>query len=113
MESRRQLQVGELIKRNFSMVLFQEDIEAIVRTANDYEMTTAAHAHGAEGMKRAVLAGITSIEHGTKMTEEVMDLMVERGTYYVPTISAGETVMKLAQKPGYFPAIIIPKAMMN
>ena len=89
----------------------QEEVNAIVKIANDYGMITAAHAHGAEGMKRAVLAGITSIEHGTKMTEEVMDLMIERGTYYVPTISAGKTVMENAKKPGYFPAIIVPKAL--
>ena len=62
-------------------------------------------------MKRAVLAGITSIEHGTKMTTEVMDLMKEHGTYYVPTISAGMAVYENAQKPGYFPAVIVPKAL--
>ncbi|MEL6676061.1 MAG: amidohydrolase family protein, partial [Bacteroidota bacterium] len=89
----------------------QEEVNAIVTIANDYGMTSAAHAHGAEGMKRAVLAGITSIEHGTKMSEEVMDLMKERGTYYVPTISAGKAVEANAKKPGYYPAIIVPKAL--
>lgn len=88
----------------------QEELEAIVRTARDYGFHTAAHAHGAEGMKRAVLAGITTIEHGTFMTEEVMDLMKERGTYYVPTISAGKFVAEKAEQEGYFPAIIVPKA---
>src|SRR5258708_23292559 len=67
----------------------QEELNAIVETAKDYGMITAAHAHGAEGMKRAVLAGITTIEHGTLMTEEVMDLMKQKGTYHVPTIIAG------------------------
>ena len=52
-----------------------EELKAIISTAKDYGMHVAAHAHGAEGMKRAVLAGVTTIEHGTKMTEEVMDLM--------------------------------------
>ncbi|WP_020531699.1 metal-dependent hydrolase family protein [Flexithrix dorotheae] len=89
----------------------EEEIRAIVETANDYGMITAAHAHGAEGMKRAVLAGITSIEHGTKMTEEVMDLMIEHGTYYVPTITAGKSVEELAKIPGYYPDIIVPKAL--
>lgn len=89
----------------------EEEVAAIVATAKDYGMITAAHAHGAEGMKRAVKAGITTIEHGTLMTEEVMDLMIEMGTYLVPTISAGETVMKLAKQPGYFPAVIVPKAL--
>jgi imidazolonepropionase-like amidohydrolase len=88
----------------------QEELNAIIETAADYDMTTAAHAHGAEGMKRAVIAGITSIEHGTMMTEEVMDLMIEHGTVYVPTITAGIAVAEFATVPGYFPAMIVPKA---
>lgn len=88
-----------------------EELEAIISTANDYGMTTAAHAHGAEGMKRAVMAGITSIEHGTMMTPEIMTLMKEKGTYYVPTISAGQFVAEKAKIKGYFPAIIVPKAL--
>ncbi|MEM7374816.1 MAG: amidohydrolase family protein [Bacteroidota bacterium] len=89
----------------------QEEVDAIVEIANDYGMITAAHAHGAEGMKRAVLAGITTIEHGTLMTEEIMELMKEKGTYFVPTITAGIEVAENAKKPGYFPAIIVPKAL--
>jgi imidazolonepropionase-like amidohydrolase len=88
-----------------------EEVEAIVDAANDYGYVTAAHAHGAEGMKRAVLGGIHSIEHGTKMTEEIMDLMIERGTYYVPTISAGKFVARKAKEPGFYPSIIVPKAL--
>jgi imidazolonepropionase-like amidohydrolase len=87
-----------------------DELEGIIEAANDLGMITAAHAHGAEGMKRAVLAGITSIEHGSLMTEEVMDLMVERGTYYVPTLSAGAFTMEKAEIEGYYPEIIIPKA---
>lgn len=87
------------------------EIEAVVNAAKDYGYVTAAHAHGAEGMKRAVLGGIHSIEHGTKMTEEVMDLMIERGTYLVPTISAGKFVAEKAKIPGYYPSIIVPKAL--
>ncbi|MBT8230421.1 MAG: amidohydrolase family protein, partial [Bacteroidia bacterium] len=87
------------------------EVKAVVDAAWDYNFTTAAHAHGAEGMKRAVLGGIHSIEHGTKMTEEVMKLMVERGTYYVPTISAGRFVAEKAKQPGYYPTIIVPKAL--
>lgn len=89
----------------------QSEVDAIVAAARDYGMTTAAHAHGAEGMKRAVLAGITSIEHGTLMTEEVMDLMKEKGTYYVPTISAGKFVAEKAKTKGFYPDIIVPKAL--
>jgi imidazolonepropionase-like amidohydrolase len=88
-----------------------EEVKAVVETANDYNMVTAAHAHGAEGMKRAVLGGIHSIEHGTEMTEEVMKLMKERGTYYVPTVSAGKFVAEKAKIPGFYPAIIVPKAL--
>jgi len=88
-----------------------EELRAIVQTAKDYGMHTAAHAHGAEGMKRAVLAGITTIEHGTKMTEEIMDLMKEKGTYYVPTISAGKFVAEKAAVPGYYHPLVVPKAL--
>ncbi len=89
----------------------QEEVNAIVETANEYGMITAAHAHGVEGMKRAILAGITSIEHGTKMNDEIMELMKSKGTYYVPTISAGKFVAEKAAIKGYYPAIIVPKAL--
>ncbi len=73
-------------------------------------MTVAVHAHGNEGMKRAVLAGVDSIEHGTFMSDEVMQLMKERGTYLVPTISAGVWVAEKSQEEDYFPNIVRPKA---
>jgi imidazolonepropionase-like amidohydrolase len=88
-----------------------EELAAIVETAKDYGFHTAAHAHGAEGMKRAVEAGITTIEHGTKMTEEVMELMIKKGTYYVPTISAGRFVAEKAKEPGYYHPLVVPKAL--
>jgi imidazolonepropionase-like amidohydrolase len=88
-----------------------EELKAIIETAKDYGMHTAAHAHGVEGMKRAVLAGITTIEHGTKMTEEVMDLMIQKGTFYVPTISAGKFVAEQAKVPGYYHPLVTPKAL--
>lgn len=87
------------------------ELEAIIQTAKDYGLHTAAHAHGSEGMKRAVLAGITTIEHGTKMSEEVMDLMIQKGTYYVPTISAGKFVAAKAKEPGYYHPLVVPKAL--
>ena len=86
------------------------ELVAIVTTANDYGLWTAAHAHGKEGMKRAVIAGINSIEHGTYMDQEVMDLMKARGTYYVPTIMAGDWVAEKAKIPNFFPALVKPKA---
>ena len=87
-----------------------EEVRAIVDTAKDYGFTVAAHAHGTEGMKRAVLGGVTSIEHGTLMTDEVMRLMKERGTWYVPTLHAGRFVADKAKEEGYFPPIVRPKA---
>jgi imidazolonepropionase-like amidohydrolase len=87
-----------------------DEVKAIVDTAKDYGYTVAAHAHGTEGMKRAVLGGVTSIEHGTMMTDEVIRLMKERGTWYVPTITAGRFVADKARIDGYFPEIVRPKA---
>lgn len=87
-----------------------QELEAVIQTANDYGMHVAAHSHGAEGMKRAVLAGVTSVEHGTFMNDEIIDLMKDRGTYYVPTISAGRFVAEKAAEEGYFPEVIRPKA---
>ena len=87
-----------------------EELRAIVSTAKDYGMTVAVHAHGAEGMKRAVLAGVDSIEHGTFMTDEIIKLMKERGTYWVPTNMAGDWVAKMSKEPGYFPDVVRPKA---
>jgi imidazolonepropionase-like amidohydrolase len=87
-----------------------EEIQAVVETANDYGYKVAAHAHGKEGMKRAVIGGVTSIEHGTYMDEEVMTLMKKNGTWYVPTISAGRFVADKAKIDGYFPDVVRPKA---
>jgi len=87
-----------------------DEVQAIVETANDYDMHVAAHAHGKEGMLRAVNAGVTTIEHGTYMDEEVMDAMIEKGTYYVPTILAGNFVAEKAEIDGFFPDLVRPKA---
>lgn len=87
-----------------------EELRAVVATAKDYQMTVAVHAHGTEGIKRAVLAGVDSIEHGTYMTDEVIALMKEKGTYWVPTNLAGAWVAEKAKEKGYFPEIVRPKA---
>ena len=87
-----------------------DELEAIVDTAKDYGMTVAVHAHGREGMKRAIEAGVDSIEHGTYMDDEIRDLMKKNGTYYVPTILAGKFVADKAKIDGYFPALVRPKA---
>ena len=89
----------------------EDEIKAVVITAKDYGFRVAAHAHGAEGMKRAIRAGVSSIEHGTFMDDEVIALMKENGTYYVPTITAGKSVADSAKIPGYYPPLVLPKAI--
>lgn len=88
----------------------EEELKAIVATAKDYGYHVAAHAHGDEGMQRAVKAGVKTIEHGTLMSEETMELMKKYDAYLVPTITAGKAVTENAKKPGYFPAVIAKKA---
>ncbi len=87
-----------------------DEVKAIVDTARDYGYRVAAHAHGEEGMYRAVAGGVTSIEHGTYMSDRVMKLMKEKGTWYVPTIYAGRFVAEKAKIDGYFPDVVRPKA---
>jgi imidazolonepropionase-like amidohydrolase len=89
----------------------EEEIRAVVQTARDYGFKVAAHAHGAEGIKRAIRGGVDTIEHGTFMDDEGMRLMKEQGTYYVPTISAGNWVYQMAQDPAFFPPVVRPKAL--
>lgn len=88
-----------------------DEIKAVVETAKDYGMKVACHAHGAEGIKRAILGGVTSIEHGTFMDAEGMELAKKNGTYLVPTIIAGRSVMDSAKVKGYFPPVIARKAL--
>jgi len=87
-----------------------DEVKAVVDTARDYGFRVAAHAHGKEGMKRAILGGVTSIEHGTYMDDEIMRLMKQHGTWYVPTIYAGRFVAEKAKIDGYFPPVVRPKA---
>jgi imidazolonepropionase-like amidohydrolase len=87
-----------------------EEIEAVVAAAHDYGFTVAAHAHGAEGIRRAVVAGVDSIEHGTFMDDADMKLMKQHGTWYVPTIIAGKYVEEKAAIPGYYPPQVAAKA---
>ena len=84
-----------------------DELDAIMAAAKDYDFTVAVHAHGAEGMKRAVTAGVDSVEHGTYMTESIMKLMKKQGTYLVPTISAGKWVADHADN---YAAVVQPKA---
>ena len=102
--------VLSLAKSADAPLLSDAELEAIVSTARDYGFPVATHAHGADGMKRAIRAGVTSIEHGTYMDDEAMALMKKHGTWYVPTISAGQYVVEKAKIDGYFPDIVRPKA---
>ncbi|HCU65534.1 MAG TPA: amidohydrolase [Rheinheimera sp.] len=87
-----------------------DELKAIVDTAKDYGFTVAVHAHGKEGMERAIKAGVHSIEHGTFMDDNTMKLMKQYGTYFVPTISAGKYVAEKAKVPGFFPEMVRLKA---
>lgn len=89
----------------------QEEIEAIVKTGKDRGVKVAAHAHGVEGMQRAIRGGVKTIEHGSYMDEETMALMKENDCYLVPTITAGWSVADSAKIDGFFPDIITPKAL--
>ena len=88
-----------------------EEIKAICETAKDYGFHVAAHAHGDEGMQRAILGGVKTIEHGTLMSAETMELMKKNDVYLVPTISAGKFVSEKAKIPNYYPTVIVSKAL--
>lgn len=88
-----------------------EEIKAITETAKDYGMRVACHAHGAEGIKRAILGGVNSIEHGTFMDDEGMELMKKYNVWYVPTLTAGRSVGDSAKVPGYFVPVVAAKAL--
>jgi imidazolonepropionase-like amidohydrolase len=89
--------------------LTQAELDALVDEAHALRRKTAAHAHGAEGAKRAIRAGIDSIEHGTFMDDEALDMMKARGTYYVPTQMAVQGLRETLEK-GYYPPLIAAKA---
>lgn len=90
--------------------LTQEELNAIVEEAHALRRKTAAHAHGAEGAKRAIRAGIDSIEHGTFLDDQALDMMKQRGTYLVPTLMAPQGVQEKIDKGLYIPPPILAKA---
>lgn len=103
--------VLSIAKNGLNPQFTEEEVRSIVTTARDYGYKVAAHAHGAEGAKRAIRGGVDTIEHGTFLDDEAMKLMKERGTYLVATISAGRFVGERAKQPGYLPEIVVPKAL--
>ena len=90
--------------------LTQAELDALVDEAHALRLKTAAHAHGAEGAKRAIRAGIDSIEHGSFLDEEALDLMKQKGTYYVPTLMAVQGLSEQIQKGVPIPPAIKVKA---
>lgn len=91
--------------------LTEDELRALVTAAKDYGYAVAAHAHGTEAIRRAVLAGVDSIEHGTYMDDADMKLMKQHGTWYVPTIIAGDYVARKAKTPGFYPPQVAAKAL--
>lgn len=90
---------------------FDDEYEAIVGTAHMLGRKTTAHAHGADGMKAAIKAGVDAIEHGTFMDEEVMEAMKARRLFYVPTTLAGLTVAEYARTQDFMPPAIRAKSL--
>ena len=88
-----------------------EEIKEICNTAKDYGMHVAAHAHGDEGMQRAIIGGVKTIEHGTYMSDKTMELMKKHNAFLVPTITAGKEVEEKAKIKGFYPDIVVPKAL--
>lgn len=89
---------------------FQDELESIVEAARMMGRKVAAHAHGAEGINAALRAGVHSIEHGTYLNDESIDLFKKTGAYLVPTIHAGKFVEEKAKIDGYFPNAVREKA---
>ena len=103
--------VLSIAKNGKAPQFMQDEVDAVVQTANDYGFRVAAHAHGAEGMKRALRAGVTTIEHGTFMDDEAIKIFIQKGTYYVPTVIAGKSTADSAKIPGYYHPLVVPKAL--
>ncbi len=89
----------------------EEEVKAVVAAAKDYGFKVAAHAHGPEGIKRAIRGGVNSIEHGTFMDDEGITLAKQYGTWLVSTIIAGKSTADSAKIPGYYTDIVTPKAL--
>jgi imidazolonepropionase-like amidohydrolase len=89
----------------------EEEIRAIVSAAHDYGFIVGVHAHNAEGIRRAIVGGVDSIEHGTYMDDADIKLMKEHGTYYVPTVYTGQFVAEIAKIPGKLPPQVAAKAL--
>ena len=86
--------------------LCDDEIAAIIEIANLYGVHTATHAHGTSGIKAAVRAGVTTVEHGMILDEEAIQLMLEHGTYLTPTIIAAERICVKGPEMGLTPWMV-------
>ncbi len=89
---------------------FEDELQAVVDTAHLLKRKVAAHAHGTRGINAALRAGVDSIEHGTFLDDESIELFLLTGAYLVPTLLAGETVTERARITGYYPEEVAEKA---
>lgn len=90
----------------------QEELNAIVTAAHMMSRKVAAHAHGVDGIKAALAAGVDSIEHGTYLDDDAIKLFKGHNAYFVPTMLAAETVTTNAEKPGFYLKVVADKARM-
>src|SRR6202140_3783663 len=90
--------------------LTQEELNALIDEAHALKRKVAAHCHGAEAAKRAIRAGVDSIEHGSFLDDEALDMMKQHGTYYVPTLMAVQGLQEQLDKGIYLPPAIEAKA---
>jgi len=90
--------------------LTQAELDALVDESHALRRKTAAHAHGAEGARRAIRAGIDSIEHGTFLDDEALDMMKAKGTFLVPTLMAPQGLKEKLERAVYMPPQIVVKA---
>jgi len=88
--------------------LSEDQIRAAVEVAAAHGMYVAAHAHGAEGAKRAARAGVRSIEHGSLLDDEALDLMGEHGTWLVADVYNGDYIEETGVRDGW-PAELLRK----
>ncbi len=87
------------------------ELKAIIETAHSLGRKAAAHAHGTDGINAALRAGVDSIDHGTYLDDESIRLFKQTGAFHVPTMLAGAAVAQNAMEPGYYPSMVVPKAL--
>jgi imidazolonepropionase-like amidohydrolase len=87
-----------------------DELAEIVSTAHMLGRKVAAHAHGARGINAALRAGVDTIEHGTFLDAESIELFKKTGAWLIPTVIAGKTVEERARIPGYYPPAVAEKA---